>query len=29
MGGIAMNEPLVFIILISTGGAYDRNRRAP
>ena len=28
MGGIAMNEPLVFISLIGTGGAYDRNRRA-
>ena len=28
MGGIAMNEPLVFIILRGAGGAYDRNRRA-
>ena len=28
MGGIAMNEPLVFMSLRGAGGAYDRNRRA-
>ena len=28
MGEIAMNEPLVYMVLRGAGGAYDRNRRA-